>query len=488
MVLMFIQPDDLLTVLRNFNPWWSSRPFPALPDWRRAAFTELASWLSTPPAHRALLISGARQVGKTTLMLQAIQFLIEAGVPPGNILYATLDHPLLKLAGVEAILKVWREIEASADGPEFLFLDEIQFQRDWQVWIKHQVDFQRRRRIVATGSASPLVSAGQESGVGRWHVIRLPTLSFFEYLQIRRIPGPDLTPVRSLREIFSWKPSQFSRASACAADFTAMFHEYLLRGGFPQAALAPTLEIAQRLLREDIVDKVLKRDMTALFGVRRVLELEQTFLYLCLHDGGLLDLKALSSGLSLPKPTASNFVAHLEAANLIHRLRPFGYGKEILRAHQKVYLADPAIGPSVLLRGKEMLEDEDALGRAVETAFFKHVFTRFYRASVGFSYWRGKKSEEVDIVAETEGKLVPFEVKYRRAHTGSGDLKGIVNFCRERRVDRGYVITRSPDDFQVLAPEVTGDLRLLKIPAVLACYWLGQSEHLDPAPNRQTTD
>jgi hypothetical protein len=47
---------------------------------------------------------------------------------------------------------------------------------------------------------------------------------------------------------------------------------------------------AQRLLREDIIDKVLKRDMTALFGVRRVLDLEHTFLYLCMHDGGLLDM------------------------------------------------------------------------------------------------------------------------------------------------------------------------------------------------------
>ena len=70
----------------------------------------------------------------------------------------------------------------------------------------------------------------------------------------------------------------------------AHFHEDPLRGGFPQCALVPNVELAQKLLREDIVDKVLKRDMTALFGVRRVLELEQTFLYLCLHDGGLLDM------------------------------------------------------------------------------------------------------------------------------------------------------------------------------------------------------
>ena len=50
-----------------------------------------------------------------------------------------------------------------------------------------------------------------------------------------------------------------------------------------------------------LVERVLKRDMTALFGVRRVLELEQTFLYLCLHDGGLLDMVDLGKNLEVKK-------------------------------------------------------------------------------------------------------------------------------------------------------------------------------------------
>ncbi len=87
--------------------------------------------MSAPPAARALLISGARQVGKTTLMLQAIEVLLDAGVPAANILYATFDHPALKLAGVDALLEAWREREPRAEGPEFMFLDEAQFIRDW---------------------------------------------------------------------------------------------------------------------------------------------------------------------------------------------------------------------------------------------------------------------------------------------------------------------------------------------------------------------
>ena len=148
------------------------------------------------------------------------------------------------------------------------------------------------------------------------------------------------------------------------------FHEYLLRGGFPQTALVDSIPMAQKLLREDIVDKALKRDMTALFGVRRVLELEKTFLYLCLHDGGILDMPSLCSSLGVKKATANSFLDVLEAAHLIYKLPPYGYGKEILRARYKIYLADAAIAGSVLLRGKLLLEDRAKLGAAVETAFF----------------------------------------------------------------------------------------------------------------------
>jgi hypothetical protein len=159
-------------------------------------------------------------------------------------------------------------------------------------------------------------------------------------------------------------------------------------------------------------------------------------------------------------------------------LPPFGYGKEILRGRWKVYLVDAAIAPSVLLKGKSLLEDPAAMGAAVETAFFKHVFTRYYQQSVGFSYWRGKKDQEVDVIAEVEGRLVPFEVKYRHQSTGWAELKGTVQFCEKRQVSLAYVVTKEPEDFGRMERELESGLKLevVKIPAPLACYWLGKSE------------
>jgi uncharacterized protein len=473
---MKVSKSEITSVIAQFNPWWRSEPISDLPKWRRAAFRELNSWMTTPPAPRAVLLSGARQVGKTTLMLQVIDGLLRSGVSASNILYATFDHPILKLAGVDAVLEAWREREPNSGGVEYLFLDEAQFIRDWATWIKHQVDFAKQRRIAFTGSAMPLVTDKQESGVGRWHTIRLTTLSFYEYLQIKSLSLPQLPQVKSLRDVFEWPQADLSRTTEIAAPYVGHFHEYLVRGGFPQTAQVESITQAQRLLREDIIDKVLKRDMTALFGVRRVLDLEHTFLYLCMHDGGLLGMQNLCANLEVKRPTAQNYIDLLEATHLIYRLPPFGYGKDILRGRFKIYLADAAIAPAVMLKGKAILEDAAALGIATETAVFKHLFARYYQQNVRFSYWHGKKNLEVDLIADVGGQLTPFEVKYRSQHTGIRDLKGLLDLCSQKTIERGYVVTKSLHDFGVIPDLPITGTRILRIPAPLLCYWMGESE------------
>ena len=476
---MKISQEELISVLAQFNPWWRGESVPELPDWRRAAFRELHNWLVAPPAPRAVLLSGARQIGKTTLLLQVIQALLRNGVPAANILYVTFDHPLLKLASVDAVLQAWRAREPAAEGSEYLFMDEAQFIRDWGTWIKHQVDFNKSRRIAFTGSAMPMTEALQESGVGRWHTLRMTTLSFFEYLQIKRLTLPALPHLHSLRELFQWQTADFARVAESAEPYVAHFHEYLVRGGFPQTAQVESISQAQRLLREDIIDKVLKRDMTALFGVRRVLDLEHTFLYLCMHDGGLLDVADLCANLEVKRPTAQNFIELLESAHLIHRLAPFGYGKDILRARFKIYLADAAMAPAVMLKGKAMLEDPAALGVATETAVFKHLLSRCYASSVRFSYWRGRKQHEVDLLADVGDQLIPFEVRYRNQHTGKRELRGLLELCDTKTIEHGYIVTRAMQDFGGFNEKQLNDrlsTQLIRVPAALLCYWLGASE------------
>lgn len=474
---MKIPKEELIAILTMFNPWWRNELITDLPIWKRAVFHELLNWVINPPASRAVMLSGPRQVGKTTLLLQIINQLIENEIPPTDILYVTFDHPILKLAGIEAILETWREIEPKKGNTEYLFLDEAQFVKDFGTWTKHQVDFFKNRKIAFTGSALPLIGSGAESGVGRWHTLQISTLSFYEYLQIKRISIADVPKIDHLQNLFRYTPNDFYKISQSTQNLIGHFHQYLTHGGFPQTALVDNVNQAQKLLREDIIDKVLKRDMTALFGVRRILELEQTFIYLCMHDGGLQDLQTLSSNLGITKHTVQNFINLLEATHLLFRLPPYGYGKEILRARYKLYLADPAISPAILMKGKTILENAKDLGNSVETACFLHTRSHSNSNHARFSYWRDAKNKELDLIIELGNRTVPLEVKYQQQVT-SKDIQGLINFLKSRNtIPYGYVITQGSKD---IGPLETGlpSSQIMRIPAAIFCYWLGESQIL----------
>lgn len=471
---MEITIAQLTNVLSQFNPWWHHKPIAGLPECRRTVFGLLHQWVTQPPAPRAVLLAGARQVGKTTLMLQLIEDMIDNKISPANILYATFDHPILKLAGVDSVLQAWRECIPKTEGQEYLFLDEFQLISDWGTWIKHQTDFQKDRRITFSGSATTLRTSQQESGVGRWHTIHLPTLSFKEYLAIKNVSLPPLPPIQSLPELLKWTQSDFRHTTEIAEPYIGHFHKYLVRGGFPQITHIESIQETQKLLREDIIDKVLKRDMTALFGVRNILDLERIFLYLCMHDGGLLNMAELCDGLSVKRATAQRFIELLRATHLIYYLLPYGYGKNILRARFKIYLSDSAIAPAVMLKDETMLTDPIALSMAAEATVFKHLHTNGNTQHARFSYWRGKKDHEVDLVVEVAEQIIPFEVKYREQHTGARSVKGLFELCRQHSIDWACVVTKSLDDFGVMQPANTRT-DILHIPAVLLCYYMDEA-------------
>ena len=473
--------DEIVAVLRQFNPWWSNEPINDLPSWHRPAFRDISDWAKTSTSNRSLVLTGPRQVGKTTLFRQVIQELLKAGVPPENVLYVTFDHPLLKLIGQDKVLQIWREFippkKKNGAVIDYLFLDEFQFMEDWSVWLKHQTDFQKHRRIAVTGSSASLLDRGTESGVGRWLTIRLPTLSFYEYLLIREENPLSEQKTQVTLPMFQHLSEQ-ERAnwSDHARTLTPYFHQYLIRGGFPECALIDSIPRLQRLLREDIIDKILKRDMTALFGVRQVLQLERLFLYLCMHDGSVVDFPTLCQSLGVQRPTVEKYLRFFEATHLLTQLRPFGYGKEVLRGRTKYYLADPSIATAVFLRGSQPLEDATLLGKIVESTVFKHLAIETLQLPrIHFSFWKGTKEREVDIIAESGDRLIPFEIKYRsRKHTSAKDLRGLLEFCTDRRPKLAYVMTQDPEDIDTIS---VGDSTIIKIPAPLACYFLGRFEH-----------
>ena len=67
-------------------------------------------------------------------------------------------------------------------------------------------------------------------------------------------------------------------------------------------------------------------------------------------------------------------------------------------------------------------------------------------------------------------------MKYREEHTGVRELKGLLELCAAKDIERGYVVTRSLDDIGLLPLPKGLESKIMRIPAPLLCYWMGESE------------
>jgi len=482
--MMFIDDTQILQVLRGYNPWWATKQVPAslAPPVKRLAFYEIVSLLNRNDLHRTIILSGARRVGKTTILYQLCQYFIENGVPANHILYATFDHPILKMTPLQQVVEIFIN-NVSADNQNLVLLfDEIHYANEWSLWLKRLGDENPTFKIIATGSASvELNTKGTESGVGRWIDVKIPTLSFYEYIRLKGIDVPDLTPDTKPTSLPNLTPEDRNHILSSLAHLEQHFHRYLLTGGFPETVrLEDDLSLAQRLLREDVVDRVLKRDMTATYNIANPFELERLFLYLCMNSGGIVNQEKLAQNLGVSRTTVSRYIQYLELAHLVYRLNPVHLTttkNKALRPRSKIYLADCAIRNAVLLRGDEILADNEEMGMMVETAVVKHIRAFYYTSRPEIGYWKGDKDKEVDIVVRSPYWEILIEIKYRKHPQIEAD-SGLYQYAAQSdKPLAGLVITKSATDFGPVTEKPDGEFTPFMVPAFVFLYLLGHAEY-----------
>ena len=469
--------EQILKVLRAFNPWWMTGSIQQgfTKKYRRFAYHEAMKRLDQTDLRRTIVLTGTRRVGKTTIQYQMIDTLLARGIQPQRIVFISLDHPMLKLSGLNDVLECYHEnVWAGEDC--YYFFDEIQYATDWDKWLKTIYDTQLESHIVATGSASPaLVKGSTESGAGRWSVIPVPTLSFYEYCALTGVQTPELGP--EARPTAFTQMSQQERTGVMLKLGAVQNHftRYLQVGGFPELALASNDQMAQQIMREDVVDKVLKRDLPSLYNIRSATELERIFLYLCNVSSEIVSIAAIAKELDgVTRPTVENYIRFLESANLIYLSYPVELGgQKILKAQPKIYIADAAIRNAVLM-DDDVLTNPIEMGKMVETAVYKHVAAFYYQRATRVGYYRGgKKNREIDVVVDyPRVKNILIEVKYREQAPIPND-SAICQLCGE--ASAAIVVTKRADDYGV--HNAPNGKELIRIPAFAFLYLLGNAEH-----------
>ncbi len=128
----------------------------------------------------------------------------------------------------------------------FYFFDEIQYAQDWDKWLKTIYDMQPDTQIVATDSASQaLVKGNQESGAGRWSVIQVPTMSFYEYCELLNSDRQKLPKTLKVTPLLHMSQQDRTRIMMQLTKVQNHFTRYLQVGGFPELALAENDIMAQ---------------------------------------------------------------------------------------------------------------------------------------------------------------------------------------------------------------------------------------------------
>lgn len=468
--------ENILKVLTAYNPWWKTNVIsPAFSKtYKRFAFYEAMKILNNEQIRRTVVLTGTRRVGKTTIQYQMIEELLNSGVSPQRIVFISMDHPMLKLSAFDEILECYHE-NICADKDVYYFFDEIQYAAEWDKWLKTIYDMQPETKVVATGSASPaLIKGDRESGAGRWSVIQVPTMSFYEYCELLDVERPvlpeDLRPTNLIRT----SRQEFSEIMIKLSGVQKHFNRYLRVGGFPELALADDDIFAKQVMREDVVDKVLKRDLPSLYKIRNATELERIFLYLCNVSSEIVSIDAIAKELNgVSRPTVENYISYLESANLIYLSWPVNMAdKKVLKARPKIYIADAAIRNAVLM-DDNWLTDPVEMGKIAETAVYKHVAAFYYQKATSVGYFRGgKKDKEIDIVVEyPKIKSILIEVKYRDGAPIS-DNDAISELCEESSAS--IVVTKSPADYGI--HHTKSGFEMLRIPAYAFLYLLGHAE------------
>jgi predicted AAA+ superfamily ATPase len=447
-----ISSEQVLSRIKTENPWWKSgnvqKIYTEMTE--RPYLDQLYPLITDFSIRRSVVLMGPRRVGKTVIIFHAINRLINDGIPVDNILYISVDHPLYNNLSFDDFIDKFKTISPLDLDKEqiYIFFDEVQYLKNWEVYLKKIVDTYPNMKCIVSGSAAAALKLkSRESGAGRFTDFLLPPLTFYEYLLL--LGKEDIVEINNDMEKNSgpehWEGVYFVKDKK---QLNKHFIDYLNYGGYPELALSSTIrKNPQQFIKSDIIDKVLLRDLPSLYGINDIQELNQLFTTLAYNTGDEVSLGELSKNSGVAKNTIKKYIEYLEAAFLIKTIHRIDQNaKKFERATTfKVYLTNPSIRAALFTP----IDSEDpCMGMVVETAIFSQWFHR-PDTNLFYARWHKIKSNsgEIDIVRLNKDNYRPtwaVEVKWTDRYVSkTEELKGLVSFCHKHNLSQGWVTTKT---------------------------------------------
>lgn len=324
------------------------------------------------------VITGVRRCGKSTLLLQYKDYLLENGIKDSDILYMSFESA--EWYEIKDYKDLYNYIKSKYhDKKVYLLLDEVQNAEDWEKAVNSLlVDI--NCDIYITGSNAYLLSSELTTLLaGRVYTINMYPFSFSEYLQINN--------------------------NTNSQDKYQLFNDYLKYGGMPMLINMKDNERLKTNYLADIKDVVLKKDIIARNKIKDVIFLDNLLRYMSTVIGTLINPSFISdfmkkNGSNIDNETVDKYLKMIENAYFIYRVPRYELkGKQLLKTQGKYYFVDN--GLKNVLAGFSSYDT----GSSYENIVYMELLRR------GYEVYVGKYNDlEIDFVAVSPNEKIYYQV------------------------------------------------------------------------------
>ncbi|WP_278674645.1 ATP-binding protein [Acidaminococcus fermentans] len=329
------------------------------------------------------IFTGIRRSGKTVLMKQMKDWLLDHGRTPDQVLLLNMESLQVRRKAQDGHLyeEILSYAKAHPQKKLYLFFDEIQDIPEWQLFINSlRVDIDCDLYI--TGSNATLLSN------------ELATCLSGRYIQIPVYPF-------SLKEA-----KEFQKQQGTYQSDEKLFQDYLRFGGFPQRFYLPDASSAETYLR-DLFEAVVLRDVLSRHKIRDTVSLQRILAFVLDNIGNPFSARKISgmltsAGIKTTIPTVLNQLQWFQEAFIIEAAPRYDIiGKELLTSTEKYYAAD--LGLRNAIKSSEKLD----VSKLYENLVYLEMRTRGYQFRVG-----KLKNQEIDFICQKGSEKLYIQVAY----------------------------------------------------------------------------
>ena len=392
--------------IQELNNWWADKNVKKelVPETKRDLFKEAEKDFKRKQMQ---ILIGLRRTGKSTIMFQLIQKLINEKVNPANIIYVSFDETELQEKKFDEILKEYSKITNIDYKKEkiYWFIDEVQKSKNWVDNVKLIYDNFKNIKIFLSGSASlNILIESKKNLAGRVIYYELKPLSFKEFLKIKGIEIKD-SEVNIHKDLLERE-----------------FEKFILRQ-FPELINEDEILFIKNYIRNSVIEPVILKDIPKEFEEVDIILLEKLVDIFLKNPGQYLQIDDLAKDFKRTKKTIYNAIFYLEFSFLIKRVLNFRPStRSTSRKLSRAYAYHPCI----------CIPFDVPKEKYAENLVMFELDTKYY--------WRDKE-KEIDFLKD----YIPVEVKYT-SKIGKEDKRHIDYFLKKYSkslgVKKAYIITK----------------------------------------------